>query len=432
MPFNIGRGWVGGLIGGIPGAIVGGSQGGGNAPSDAFAGMDPNAEAANQRRDPYGAGVQWDQYGNPIGQRAPRLENAVDWQYLANQKAEQRRSALWNDAQGVMQQGQNLLSSYRPGGSAALASGIFGQRANLYAGQAASTEAPDMMLGYRQQKQLEADKEAKRAAKLQQIMGGIQTAANVVGAVTGAGGGSAAQLPQGSQTTAPTAPGTTPAGGAPGGGGGGPGMVPGGGVGAAGMVPGGGGGPGVNPATGGAMMAPGQTYGPPGPGGGVSAQGFGGPSGGAGGPVGGKGGGRGGPGAGAPGSGPGLAGMKGNLSPMVGFTPEEAAGTAYNQSQAAGMYVLPEWASDSERKSSANLFFASARQRLVRAMGSGYPSNGGNGAPYTPGEGAMRAEAEPQRWLKAEVERLRAAESHRFDTNQYSEPNDLSILKGGR
>jgi hypothetical protein len=58
--------------------------------------------------------------------------------------------------------------------------------------------------------------------------------------------------------------------------------------------------------------------------------------------------------------------------------------------------------------------------------------NGGNGAPYTPGDSAMRAEAEPQRWLKAEVERLRAAESTRFDTNQYSEPNDLSILKVGR
>ena len=124
--------------------------------------------------------------------------------------------------------------------------------------------------------------------------------------------------------------------------------------------------------------------------------------------------------------------MPGNGAPMAGFTSEEAAGTAYNASPVAGMVVLPEWAQSPERQSSAALFFSSARSRLIRAAGGGYPVNGGNGAPYTPGEGAMRAEAEPQRWLKAEVERLRAAESTRFDTNQYSEPNDLSVLRSGR
>jgi len=307
-----------------------------------FGGLDPQYEYHQQRRDPYGPDVQWDINGNPINQRLPRLENAVDWQFLANQKAEQRRSALWGDAQGVLGQGIDLLQSYRPGGSAALASGLFGQRANMFAAQAQDTEAPDLMMGYRQQKQLEADKEAKRAARFNRILGGIGAVSNLVGAVTGAG----QQTPptvQGGQTQPPTAPAQA--------------QVPGtqsGNMGPTSLRQSIGYGDQTAQSQIGQPQAPGQ-MGPPLPtaqatvGRGSQAPGA---ASGAGAPApapgaGPRPGGPQPPGGGGGGGGAGMA-MAGNV-PMSSFMPEEAAAVSMGSMPQSGGIVYPEWAEDKSR-----------------------------------------------------------------------------------
>jgi hypothetical protein len=309
-----------------------------------FGGLDPQYEAVQQRRDPYGAGVQWDVNGNPIGQRLPRLENAIDWQYIANQKASQRRNALWGDAQGSLTQGLDLLQSFRPGGSAALASGMFGQRAQLYAGQAMDTEAPDLLMGFRQQKQLEADKEAKRANRISQILGGIQTAANVAGAVAGTGGGQPAQTPTGPSTTPPSS-------GVPGG------QMPAGNVmgqpGSAGQFYG------MGQATSQSQMAPSTPGGTRGQAAPMQPGGGGGAGGGA----------QSGTGqaqAGGGMMGPGAGGMKGDV-PMSSFMPQEAAANAMMSTPGVGPIVYEEWAYSPERMSSTAMFVRTARSRLMAA-----------------------------------------------------------------
>lgn len=306
-----------------------------------FGGLDPRYESLQQRRDPYGADVQWDVNGNPIGQRLPRLENAVDWQFLANQRASQRRQALWGDAQGAIGQGIDLLQSYRPGGSAALASGMFGQRAQLYAGQAMDTEAPDLLMGFRQQKQLEADKEAKRANKINSILAGVGAASNLIGAVTGAGQNATDQVQvQTGQSTAASGSGMPQ------------GQVPAGNVmgqpGSAGQFYG------MGQATAQSQMAPST------PGG---ARGQGAPM-------------QPGAGGGAPGTaqaragggmgGPSASGMKGDV-PMSAFMPQEAAANAMMSTPGTGPIVYEEWAQSPERQSSVAWFARTARSRLLRA-----------------------------------------------------------------
>jgi len=312
-----------------------------------FGGLDPGYEALQQRRDPYGPGVQWDENGNPIGQRLPRLENAIDWQYLANQRASQRRNALWGDAQGAIGQGLDLMQSYRPGGAAALASGMFGQRAQLFAGQAMDTEAPDLLMGYRQQKQLEADKEAKRANKINQILAGVGAVSNLVGAATGAGQNATDQAPPGSPTTPPAAPATGPSQYGPYAGG--YNFPP---TGQALLGPSGG------PGTAQSQMAPGVPGGPRGQG--APAQ-----------PGMGGGGGGGAPGtaqarAGGGMGGPGASGMKGDV-PMSSFMPQEAAANSMMSTPGTGPIVYEEWAQNPERKSSVYIVMSAARSRLLRA-----------------------------------------------------------------
>ena len=83
----------------------------------------------------------WDAEGFPTGPM-PRGEYVLDWQYEANRRTEQRRNALWGDAHQALAQGTELFQSYRPGGSAALASGQYSNQASLYGSQAMSQESP--------------------------------------------------------------------------------------------------------------------------------------------------------------------------------------------------------------------------------------------------------------------------------------------------
>lgn len=158
---------------------------------------DPNDKpgAKPSSPDPYGAAgqaVQWDASGRPIG-RMPMGKTALDWQYEADRRTELRKQALWGDAQNVMRQGTDLLQTYRAGGSAALASGIYQNRGAMYGNQAMSTESPDLLMRYREEKAKEADEERKaaekKAEKQAMTMGLIQAGAAVAGAALGGVGG---------------------------------------------------------------------------------------------------------------------------------------------------------------------------------------------------------------------------------------------------
>ena len=151
------------------------------------------AEAATQ--DPYGATPpQWDEQGFPVGPM-PKGKYALDYQYEANRRAEQRRMALWGDAQNSMRQGLDLFQSYRPGGSAAAASGMYGQKAGLYATQALNTSAPDLLIDWREQIRARAEENANELNRNAQLITGL-SAFNVLA------GGTVAQL-----QSAPSQPG---------------------------------------------------------------------------------------------------------------------------------------------------------------------------------------------------------------------------------
>lgn len=115
---------------------------------------------------PYDEGApQFDASGMPTGSM-PRGGNALQWQHEANRFARQRREALWGDAQQALESGRELFQSYRPGGSAALASGAYSQSASLYGTQALNYEASDMLIGFREEQRQIAEKRKKDQFKL--------------------------------------------------------------------------------------------------------------------------------------------------------------------------------------------------------------------------------------------------------------------------
>lgn len=138
--------------------------------------------------------VRWDPLtGMPINVAGPPShELALKYQYRAQEIIRRRQQALWGDAQGALASGQDLLQSYRPGGSAALASGIFGQQANLYAAQAQHLEEPDLLSQYRENSEIEAKREAKRNRNIQIGLGVLQ--AGVSMATLGLGGAAMAPV----------------------------------------------------------------------------------------------------------------------------------------------------------------------------------------------------------------------------------------------
>lgn len=141
---------------------------------------------------PYQPGApQTDETGRPLG-RMPGAKYALDWQYEADRRTEQRKQALWGDAQNVMRQGADLMQTYRPGGSAALASGIYQNRGSMYGTQAMNTESPDLLMRYRERKQQEADAARKKSERLGMAMGLVGAGATVLGAATGGFGGALA------------------------------------------------------------------------------------------------------------------------------------------------------------------------------------------------------------------------------------------------
>lgn len=139
--------------------------------------------------------LQWDPItGMPINANGPPSnDQALAYQYKAQELIRRRQQALWGDAANSIQQGIGLMTSYRPGGSAALASGLYQSRANVFQNQAASLEEPDLMSIYREDKQIQADREARRARNMQfamsaaGIVAGIATGGAGFGLLAGAG-----------------------------------------------------------------------------------------------------------------------------------------------------------------------------------------------------------------------------------------------------
>lgn len=322
--------------------------------------------------------VTFDETGRPIVNgkpiQRPGADYALDYQYLAEQEAERRRLSLWTDAQNSIRQGLDLFQTYRPGGSAALASGMFQQSASMYGTQALNTFAPDMLSEYREKQIQDAKRERERARQFSERLAMAQFGMNPLGLLNS---GPTPQSPAGEPpSTAPANPGDPTAPTAPGGGAVAPGAAAGGQVGGAasgGVTPMGAGGVGG--------MAPGSPYqaqvGPDGQpmssrvgraGGsqGPTVDGGFGAGGSAGGPVGAGGSRRMG---GGQGSGMGGPGGGGGGPPITTFTGAEAATRGQMVAPSATDAATSSWASSGLRSESVGLRVASARTELLDAIG---------------------------------------------------------------
>lgn len=361
---------------------------------------------------------QWDANGFPVGPM-PRGDMALDWQYEANRRSETRRQALWGDAQNTMRQGLDLMQSYRPGGSAALASGMYGQKAGLYGNQAQDTEAPDLLMGYRDWQQAKADAERKQAERFARTtavgsavaaIAGTAIGGPAVGAALGAGVNALGGAVAPNQNSYNTQAGLSSLGGlgaggqqAQGGAGQGGGYaynaqgqpMPGQPMGDQGSYAGpGASGPGLvggpNPTLQARMgqQSPGGGYGAGGDSGGYGAGGGGGA--GAAGPGGGTAMSRGGGASGSYG-GPGdtvggqQGGGMGGGGPLQMFSGQEAASKAMADAPMANPIIYEDWASMEDRRVSTWMRWGSARQRLMDAMSYSYsestPPAGYDGRP---------------------------------------------------
>lgn len=116
---------------------------------------------------------------------------------LQVQSAHER--AIWEQQQAEMQDAvrgargaASLLSSFRPGGGAAIESGVYGQVANLQMQRAAMTKPLDLLADYRREADTQARMQANRAAERTLAVQAIGTAASLF--TGGAGGVAAAAL----------------------------------------------------------------------------------------------------------------------------------------------------------------------------------------------------------------------------------------------
>jgi hypothetical protein len=329
-------------------------------------------------QDPYGQNApQWDSSGFPVG-GMPRGRFALDYQYEANRRAEERRRMLWGDAQQSMRQGLDLLQSYRPGGVAALASGGYSQKAQMYGTEALNTSAPDLLIDWREQIRQRAEQKTNELNRNSQLITGLSSF-NVLAGGTPTALQDQPEMPGADENVSGAPGGTAPGGmqGDPGssmfGGGGGAapagGGVAGGGEGAPGTYQAGlGGGPGM-PGGGGRWMD--RAGGRP------SVEGGYGGGGGGGGAGPGGGGGGGGQKAQQPGGGAGGGMAGGGAGPTVGspgaptmgdFSGNSVASQAMADAPGSVQTSTSLWADDPTREQSTALIMQGARSRLIDAL----------------------------------------------------------------
>lgn len=105
-------------------------------------------------------------------------------QHEANRIAAQRNARLGREAGAALYGGLHNLQSYRPGGAAAMASGMYGQQAATLLSMRQA--APDLMTMWRKVESDRARKDAERAALLS---AGISAVGSLAGAALGGIGG---------------------------------------------------------------------------------------------------------------------------------------------------------------------------------------------------------------------------------------------------
>jgi hypothetical protein len=122
--------------------------------------------------------------GNPEAALAPTLE------FEANRAAMLARRARHQDAIDSLQQGFNLLQSFRPGGATALASGLLQNQAQTILADAQDIQAPDLMFMFREN--VAAEERARQEGRQRRAMIGNIIGTVAAGAATIASGGAAA------------------------------------------------------------------------------------------------------------------------------------------------------------------------------------------------------------------------------------------------
>lgn len=136
--------------------------------------------------------TDYDQPVDELGftEKLPGPHQGPPTQFRSEKQVAQRNANLMKGAFGRLGAGMDLLQSYRPGGAAAMTSGLFQGQANILAGS--RTQAPDLLNYTRGAQAHRARKAAKRGQKMALIGGLIQGAGTVAGAAVGGAPGAAA------------------------------------------------------------------------------------------------------------------------------------------------------------------------------------------------------------------------------------------------
>lgn len=139
--------------------------------------------------DPRYAG--WDyETGMPMGP-VPTGSMALQYQDYAEGLARQRQADRWSDAQRSMELAGQSFSQYRNNAASRLQSGLYQNQASLYAQQAGSITAPDVLGGWREEQRQQSLREARRARRRAETMQWVGLGLTAIGTLVGGVGGAA-------------------------------------------------------------------------------------------------------------------------------------------------------------------------------------------------------------------------------------------------
>lgn len=119
---------------------------------------------------------------------------ALNWQAAHDQAVWRRQQQLVRQAGYYGQNALGLFESFRPGGGAALESGIYQSQANISLGQAQLTRPMDLLGDWRRDQAARERQRQRKAQVTQQVIGGIGAAASI-GLAPFTGGASLTMLP---------------------------------------------------------------------------------------------------------------------------------------------------------------------------------------------------------------------------------------------
>jgi hypothetical protein len=129
-----------------------------------------------------------DEQGLPTGYDGPLPSNiAMQVQAVHEKRIWQQRQAMMQDAVRGARGAASLLSSFRPGGGAAIESGIYSQVAGLQMQRAMATQPLDLLGDYRRDQDSRARMQSNRAAERTLAIQAVGTIAAIATAGAGAG-----------------------------------------------------------------------------------------------------------------------------------------------------------------------------------------------------------------------------------------------------